>query len=137
MNKVFLSGYIASEIELKTTPNSVPVTSFSLAVKRPHTKEETTDFISVICWRNTAEFVCRNFRKGSGIEVSGMLTVRKWQDKNDNTRYSTEVVVDEVDFGKRSKVDAEAEGEGGNKEKKDKRESPLVDADDDDYGLQF
>ena len=66
-----------------------------------------------------------------------MLTVRKWQDKNDNTRYSTEVVVDEVDFGKRSKVDAEAEGEGGNKENKDKRESPLVDADDDDYGLPF
>lgn len=103
MNKVFLTGYIASEIELKATPQGMSVVTFQLAVKRPRTKNDVTDFITVVCWRNTAEFVSRNFRKGSGIEVSGVLTVRKWVDKSGNNRYSTEVVADDVDFGKKPK----------------------------------
>ena len=85
--------------------------TFQLAVKRPRTKEDVTDFITIVCWRNTAEFVSRYFHKGSGIEVSGALTVRKWQDKNGNNRYSTEVVADEVDFGKKSKEDKPKEQE--------------------------
>lgn len=105
MNKVFLTGYIASEIELKSTSQGTSVVTFQLAVKRPRTKNDVTDFITVVCWKSTAEFVSRYFRKGSGIEVSGALTVRKWQDKNGNNRYSTEVVADEVDFGKKSKED--------------------------------
>lgn len=105
MNKVFLTGYIASEIELKSTSQGTSVVTFQLAVKRPRTKNDVTDFITVVCWKSTAEFVSRYFRRGSGIEVSGVLTVRKWQDKNGNNRYSTEVVADEVDFGKKSKED--------------------------------
>ena len=105
MNKAYLSGYIASDVELKTTQQGTSVVTFQLAVKRPRTKEDVTDFITIVCWSNTAEFVSRYFHKGSGIEVSGTLTVRKWQDKNGNNRYSTEVVADEVDFGKKSKED--------------------------------
>ena len=105
MNKVFLTGYIDSEIELKATPQGTPVVTFQLAVKRPRTKNDVTDFITVVCWRSTAEFVSRYFRKGGGIEVSGVLTVRKWKDKSGNNRYSTEVVADDVDFGKKSKDD--------------------------------
>lgn len=103
MNKVFLTGYIASEIELKSTSQGTPVVTFQIAVKRQRTKNEVTDFITVVCWRSTAEFVSKYFKKGSGIEVSGILTVRKWEDKSGNNRYSTEVVADEVDFGKKSK----------------------------------
>lgn len=105
MNKVILTGYVASDIELKTTPQGTSVVSFSLAVKRPKTKEDKTDFLTVVAWRSTAEFISKYFRKGSGIEVSGALTVRKLQDKNGNNRYSTEIVADEVDFGKKSKED--------------------------------
>ena len=102
MNKVVLTGRIAQDIELKTTTSGVSVCTFNLAVKRPKAKDDTTDFFTVVCWRNTAEFVSRYFRKGNGIEVAGMLTVRKWQDKNGNNRYATEIVADEVDFGKSS-----------------------------------
>ena len=105
MNKVFLTGYIASEIEVKSTSQGTSVVTFQLAVKRPRTKNDVTDFITIVCWRSTAEFISRYFHKGSGIEVSGVLTVRKWEDKNGNNRYSTEVVADEVDFGKKSKDD--------------------------------
>ncbi len=105
MNKVFLTGYIASDVELKTTAQGTSVVTFQLAVKRPKTKNDTTDFITIVCWRSTAEFVSKYFRKGSGIEISGIITVRKWQDKDGNNRYSTEIVANEVDFGKKSKDD--------------------------------
>lgn len=105
MNKVVLTGYIASDIEPKVTRQGTPVLTFDLAVKRPRTKEDVTDFITVVCWRNTADFVSKYFRKGSGIEVSGALTIRKWEDKNGNKRQTAEVVADEVDFGKKSKED--------------------------------
>ena len=102
MNKVVLTGYISQNVELRTTTSGVSVCTFNLAVKRPRAKGEITDFITVVCWRDTAEFVSKYFRKGSGIEVAGILTVRKWQDKDGNNRYATEVVAEDVDFGKKS-----------------------------------
>lgn len=110
MNKVVLSGFIAADVELKTTQQGTPVCTFDLGVRRPKTKEKVTDFIRIVCWESTAEFVSRYFRKGSGIEVSGCLTVRKWKDKDDKTRYATEVRAEEVDFGKSSKSDREQDG---------------------------
>ena len=106
MNKVVLSGYVASDIELKSSVQGTSVTSFTVAVRRPKTKNDTTDFLTVVAWQNTAEFVAKHFRKGSGIEISGVITVRKWQDKEGKNRYATEIVADEVDFGKRSKEDS-------------------------------
>lgn len=100
MNRVELTGYIANEIELRHTPQGVAVVTFTLAVKRPKVKEDITDFITIVVWRGAAEFVSKYFKKGSGIEVEGVLTIRKWTDKNGNNRYSTEVIADEVGFGK-------------------------------------
>lgn len=110
MNKVILTGYVANDIELKTTQSGTPVVSFNVAARRPRTKDDTTDFLTVVAWRHTAEFISKYFQKGSGIEVSGIITVRKWQDKDGNNRYSTEIVAEEVDFGKKQKGDG---GRGG------------------------
>lgn len=114
MNKVTLSGYIANDIELKSTQNGISVTKFNLAVKRPRAKEDTTDFIPIVCWRHTAEFVCKYFSKGDGMEVSGILTIRKYQDKDGNNRYVTEVVADEVDFGKSRRSQGEGQQRSSN-----------------------
>ena len=102
MNKVFETGYIASDVELKQTPDGTSVTSFSIAVKRPHTKDKA-DFFKVVCWRKTAEFVSKFFSKGSGIEVVGYLQTRSWEDQNGEKRYAVDIVAEEVDFGKKSK----------------------------------
>ena len=107
MNSVILTGYIATEPEIRSTTQGTSVCTCSLAVRRPKTKDDTTDFLNVVCWRSTAEFVGKYFKKGSGIEVIGVLTTRKWKDKDGNNRYAVEVVADEVDFGKKSKTDEE------------------------------
>lgn len=109
MNKVTLSGYIANDIELKSTQNGISVTKFNLAVKRPRAKEDTTDFIPIVCWRHTAEFVCKYFSKGDGVEVSGIITIRKYQDRDGNNRYATEVVAEEIDFGKSRKSTSDSQ----------------------------
>ena len=109
MNKVILTGYLAMDPELKTTQQGTNVTSFRLAVRRPKAKEDVTDFFTVVAWRHTAEFITRYFRKGDGIEICGTLTTRKWQDRDGNNRTSTEVVADEVDFGKKSKSENHSE----------------------------
>ncbi len=105
MNKVILTGYVASDVELKTTTNGTSVVSFRLAVRRPRTKNDTTDFLNIVAWRSTAEFISKYFHKGSGIEISGIVTTRKWQDDSGNNHYSTEIVVEDCDFGKKSKSD--------------------------------
>lgn len=109
MNSVVLSGYVATDIELKSTQNGIPVTSFKLAVKRPKTKNDITDFFTLVCWRHTAEFVAKHLSKGSGIEVKGILTTRSWEDKDGAKRTTVEVVVDEVEFGKSNKAKAESQ----------------------------
>lgn len=109
-NKVFETGYIASDIELKQTNEGTNVTSFKLAVKRPRTKDKT-DFFTVVCWRNNAEFVSKYFSKGSGIEVSGYLQSRTWEDQNGEKRYAIEIVAEDVDFGKKSKGENSNEAE--------------------------
>lgn len=100
LNSVNLQGRISSDIELKKTTNGKSVTSFSLAVQRNYKQdgEYKTDFITVVAWGNTADFVERYFSKGSQIVISGRLEVRKWTDSNGNNRYSTEVIADSVYF---------------------------------------
>ena len=109
MNKVILSGYIATDITIAETTQGTKKASFRLAVKRPRTKEDKTDFINIVAWRSTAEFISKFFHKGSGIEISGIIATRKYQDKDGNNRYSTEIVVEEVDFGKQSEGNRRAE----------------------------
>jgi single-strand DNA-binding protein len=107
LNKSIIGGRLTADVELKQTPNGVPVCSFSIAVNRRHSKdsEQQTDFINCVAWRNTAEFICKYFRKGSSLCVTGSLQTRSWTDNNGQKRYATEVVVDEVHF-----VDSKSEG---------------------------
>lgn len=96
MNKVILKGRLTATPELKKTATDIYVTDFSVAVNRRFNKEQT-DFINCQAWRQTAEFITKYFTKGQEILVIGELHIEKW-DKDGETRYSTRVVVDEVDF---------------------------------------
>lgn len=101
LNRVVLMGRLVADPELKTTPSGVSVTSFRLAVDRSYVKqgeERKADFIDVVCWRQTAEFVCRYFGKGSLIAVDGQLQSRTYQAKDGTNRYVTEVVAENVSF---------------------------------------
>ena len=103
-NKVILGGRLTADPELKTTPNGIVVTSFSIAVNRRYSKSsegqanQQSDFINCVAWRTQAEFITRYFKKGSAICVTGSLQTRSWNDQQGNKRYATEVVVDEVNF---------------------------------------
>lgn len=104
-NKVILAGNIASDVELKKTPNGFSVLSFSIAVN--DNGKENVNFFSVTCWRQTAEFVSRWFKKGDSILVCGKLNNRKWEDRQGNKRTTTEIVADEVSFaGRKEKNDS-------------------------------
>lgn len=104
LNKVILCGRLCADPELKQTQNSVSVVSFTLAVNRRYQSRNDTqsgpqaDFISVVAWRQTAEFIARYFRKGSAICLTGSIQTRTWQDAQGQKRYATEVVVDEAMF---------------------------------------
>lgn len=100
MNKVILMGRLTHEPELRQTPTGLSVVSFGIAVNRRFAKDgqQTADFINCTAWRQTAEFVCKYFRKGSMISLVGSLQSRSWEDNNGNKRSTVEVQVDEVYF---------------------------------------
>ena len=102
LNKIFLMGRLTRDPELRRTPGGTPVTSFSLAVDRDfkdQNGEKETDFIDVVAWRNTAEFVSKYFTKGRMAVVDGRLQVRDYTDREGNKRRTAEVVADSVYFG--------------------------------------
>ena len=108
-NKTILGGRLTADPELKTTPNGVSVTSFSIAVTRKGTKDDPkTDFFNCVAWRGTAEFIQKYFTEGSSICVVGNLQTRTWEDNNGNKRYATEVIVEEASFVD-SKSDAQTQ----------------------------
>lgn len=101
LNRVILMGRLVADPELKTTATGLSVTSFRIAVERSYVKageERKADFFDVVCWRNSAEFVCRYFRKGSMIAIDGQLQSRTYQAKDGTNRYVTEVVASSVSF---------------------------------------
>lgn len=100
LNTVILQGRLTDTPELKTTTTGKSVTSFSIAVERDFSTngERETDFINIVAWNNTAEFVTRYFNKGKQILVKGSLQVRKYQTQNGENRYSTEVLAEKVYF---------------------------------------
>lgn len=97
-NKVILVGNLVNDPELKATTNGVNVTRFRIAVGRRFAKNGETDFIDIVAWRNTAEFVCKHFTKGKPILVSGSIQNRTWTDTEGNKHWATEIVADEVSF---------------------------------------
>jgi len=116
LNQVVLMGRLTRDPELRHTSNGTPVASFSIAVDRDFASKDSgergVDFIDVVAWRNTGEFVSKWFTKGKMAVVTGRLQIRDWNDKDGNKRRSAEVVADNVYFGE-SKRD-ESSGGGGN-----------------------
>lgn len=115
LNKIFIMGRLTRDPELRRTQNGTAVAGFALAVDRDYknadgTKE--TDFIEVVAWRSSAEFVSKYFAKGRMAVVEGRLQIRDWQDKDGNKRRNAEVVADNVYFGDSKK---EGDSSGGYK----------------------
>lgn len=109
LNIIALMGRIVAEPELRHTPNGIATCTFRIAVERSFARageERKADFIDIVTWRKTAEFVCKYFGKGSLIAVNGSLQTRSYEDKNGNRRTAYEVVADNIHF-------AESKASGG------------------------
>ena len=101
LNCAVLMGRRVADPELRTTPNGISVTTFRIAVDRSYVRqgeERQADFIDIVAWRQTADFVTRYFRKGSMIAVQGSIQTRSYEDKMGNKRTAVEVVADNVSF---------------------------------------
>lgn len=100
LNKVILIGNLTKDPEIKQTQSGVSVCSFSIGVQRRFKEdgEYKSDFINIVAWRQTAEFIGKFFKKGNPICVVGSLQVREWKDKDGAKRYATEVIADEASF---------------------------------------
>ena len=110
MNVVVLVGRLTDNPELRRTNSDVAVTRFSIAVDRQYTKageERQTDFINIVAWRQTAEFITKFFTKGQRIGIEGSLRMNRFTDKDGNNRTSYEVVVNNAHF-------VESKRDGGN-----------------------
>ena len=111
LNRIIIMGRLARDPELRRTQTGTPVASFRLAVDRDFkdkaTGERSTDWIDVVAWRSTAEFVSRFFTKGRMAVVEGRLQMRDWTDKDGNKRTSAEVVADNVYFGESKRRDGD------------------------------
>ncbi|MBQ7547499.1 MAG: single-stranded DNA-binding protein [Clostridia bacterium] len=100
LNCAVIMGRLVADPELRTTTSGISVISFRVAVDRRarQGEERQADFIDVVAWRQTAEFVSRYFRKGSMIAVQGSIQTRTYEDRNGNKRYAVEIVADNVSF---------------------------------------
>lgn len=110
LNRITIMGRLTRDPELRRTQSGAPVTSFTMAVDRDfksQSGDKETDFIDVVAWRQTAEFVARYFTKGRMAVVEGRLQIRDWQDNNGNKRRSAEVIADSIYFGDSKPQDAQ------------------------------
>lgn len=101
LNISVLQGRITADPELRQTPQGTSVCAFTIAVERSYCRqgeERQADFINIVAWRGTAEFVCKYFQKGQMIAVYGPIQTRRYKDKDGNNRTAFEVVASEVHF---------------------------------------
>ena len=129
-NLVVLTGRLTADPELKYTQNNTPVTSFSIAVDRRYKsgEEQETDFINIVAWRQTAEFITKYFQKGSMIGIEGSIQTRKYTDKDGKKRTAFEVIANNVQF-----VERKRENEAGGEFSADTSDFTEVADNDDDY----
>lgn len=110
MNRVCLVGRLTRDPELRSTANGTAVCNFTLAVDRRFKSDNqpTADFINVIAWSGTANFVGEWFRKGMRVYVDGRIQTRNWEDKEGKKRFATEVVAEQVGFadGRQEKTES-------------------------------
>ncbi len=113
LNVAVLMGRLVADPELRHTANDVSVTSFTLAVDRSYVKSGTdrqVDFVDIVAWRSTADFVCKYFRKGQLVAVQGSIQTRSYTDKDGNKRKAFEIVADNVHFAESKRDSAAAPG---------------------------
>lgn len=141
LNHITAMGRLTRDPELRYTQSNVPVASFTIACDRDYSgqgQEKQTDFIDIVAWRSTGEFVSKYFSKGRMIVVSGRLQSRKWTDKDGNKRTSWEIVADNCYFG-----DSKKDGEGGSTYNEQQaydtmqKQSQLQELEEDDGDLPF
>lgn len=111
LNKIFVMGRLTADPELRRTQSGTPVASFTVAVDRDFKSQngdKETDFIPVVAWRQTGEFVGRYFTKGRMAVVEGRLQNRNWTDRDGNKRTTSEIVADQVYFGDSKKDEMKA-----------------------------
>lgn len=133
-NKVIILGRLTADPELRRTNGGIPVASYTVAVDRQG-KDKQADFVDVVSWRESAEFVARNFHKGKEILVEGKLQTRMFEGQDGKKRKAVEVVSDEIRFvGKKEDVDR-----GGYRPQPDPQEHPeqFAELQDDDEELPF
>ena len=132
LNSIVLMGRLTRDPELRHTGNGTPVATFTIAVDRDFSGkdggEKETDFIDIVTWRNTAEFVSKHFTKGRMAVVNGRLQIRLWTDKDGNNRKTAEVVAEHVYFGDSKKEGNQAAGNHG--------QQPAYGGYDQGYGMQ-
>ncbi len=111
LNKAILVGRLTADPELRQTPNGISVVSFSVAINRPYSRggERQTDFINIVAWRQTAEFISKYFRKGNMIAIDGTIQTRNYEDKNGNKRTAVEVLAENVSFVESKNASAASE----------------------------
>jgi single-strand DNA-binding protein len=136
LNKSILMGRLTRDPELRNTQSGASVASFTLAVDRDFKSngEREADFIDIVAWKNTAEFVSKYFSKGTMAAVSGRLQIRDWTDKDGNKRKSAEIVADNVYFAESKKRDGLAQAK---RDLDDLANSKFEELDDDDGELPF
>lgn len=129
LNRIIVMGRMTRDPELRRTNSGTAVASFTMAVDRdfkPQSGEKETDFIDVVAWRNTAEFVSKYFSKGRMAVVEGRLQIRDWTDKDGNKRRTAEIVADSVYFGDSKRDGGETvEPKGGFSEIEDDGDLPF------------
>ena len=132
LNRIILMGRLTRDPELRHTQQGTPVATFSLAVDRDFKGrdggERATDFIDIVAWRNTADFVSKYFTKGRMAVVEGRLQIREWTDRDGGKRRSAEVIADNVYFGD-SKREGDSGGSYGNSYSRPAASAPV------DYGM--
>ena len=113
LNHITIMGRLTADPEIRRTASGVAVTNFVIACDRDfgNNGEKETDFVEIVCWRNTAEFVSKYFSKGRMAVVSGRLQIRSWNDKDGNKRKTAEIVAENVYFGD-SKSDTTSQNSG-------------------------
>ena len=138
LNIAALMGRLTRDPEMRKTPQGVSVATFTIAVDRSFVKQgedRQADFIDIVCWRNTAEFVCKYFQKGSMIALNGSIQTRTYQDKNGNNRKAFEIVADNVHFAGEKK-DGGAQG-GGSPHYEEKKNDDFAVIDEGEEDLPF
>ena len=116
LNSVCLMGRLTADPELKSTQSGVSVCNFRIAVDRTYTpkgQEKQTDFINIVTWRGTAEFVSRYFRKGQLVAVQGSIQTSQYTDRDGNKRTAFDVVADNVFFAEKKAESGETKQGAG------------------------